>query len=366
MKKLVSALLLLALAPGCSMLLPQGNEPPKAYIDGVTPGEAVEGETVRFIGHGTDADGQVVGYRWRSDKDGQFGTAAEVETSSLSAGSHSIYFSVQDNSDVWSAETRASVTISAPQAAPPRVDLFDSSAVSVSAGASVTLSWKVANAASVSIDQGIGLVAPEGSIAVTPATTATYTLTATGGGAIATAALTIAVVDTGREVALEADIELTGFVRSLGIYVPGAVYVGDDSSDRGIQGFFTFDISRIPDDATVTRVTIDMSDYEVPHGAPLPELGCLTAYVHKYSTLYGQYRTGDDLPSPIGEWCEVDDLDEPWESSQLQDAVQSRVGESRFQFRLQFAEGETDGDHGNDMLYWPEQGLPTLIVEYFT
>ena len=348
------------------MLLPQGNQPPKAYIDGITPGEAVEGQTVRFIGHGTDSDGQVVGYRWRSDKDGQFGTAAEVETSSLSAGSHTIYFSVQDNSDAWSAEARANVTIAAASVAPPRIDLFDASLMSVPAGDSVTLSWKVANATKVAIDQGIGEVALQGSALVAPTSTTTYTLTATGGGAVATAALTIAVERSTRKATIQADVEMTGFVRSLGIYVPGAVYVGDDSSDRGIQGFVTFDISRIPEDATITRVTVDLSDYEVPHGAPIPDLGCLTAYVHNYSTLYGQYRNSDDLPSHIGEWCDVDDLDEPWESSQLQDAVESRLGESRFQFRLQFAEGETDGDHGNDMLYWPGEGLPTLTVEYYT
>jgi hypothetical protein len=366
MKKIVPLLLILVLLPGCSLIRSGANQPPTAYIDGINPGEVAAGEAVRFIGHGTDADGKVVGYRWRSDLDGQFGTAAEVETSSLSSGSHTIYFSVQDNNGAWSQETRATVTIVAATAVSPRIDLYDASPVSVPAGGSVTLSWKVANATKVSIDQGIGEVALQGSTLVTPTSTTTYTLTATGGGIVATGAVTVVVEHAASAVVLTADVEMTGFVRSLGIYVPGAVYVGDDSSDRGIQGFITFDISAIPDDAEVTRVTIDMSGYQVPHGSPLPDLGCLTAYVHSYSTLYGQYRTSDDLPSPIGEWCFVDDLDEPWESSGLRDAVQSHIDETRFQFRLQFAEGETDGDHGNDMLYWPEGGLPTLTVEYYT
>jgi phospholipase C len=58
----------------------------------------------------------------------------------------------------------------------------------VSAGQSATLSWNSANAASLSIDQGVGAVSgPSGSITVDPAATTTYTITATNGTATATA-----------------------------------------------------------------------------------------------------------------------------------------------------------------------------------
>ena len=85
----------LALLPGCSLLPASANQPPTAYIDSITPAEATPGQTVKLTGHGTDADGQVVGYRWRSDRDGDLGRTATVETTSLSAGNHIIYFSVQ-------------------------------------------------------------------------------------------------------------------------------------------------------------------------------------------------------------------------------------------------------------------------------
>jgi phospholipase C len=61
----------------------------------------------------------------------------------------------------------------------------------ISAGQSATLAWTSNNAASVSIDQGIGPQAPSGSVTVSPAATTTYTITATNGAAVATAQATV-------------------------------------------------------------------------------------------------------------------------------------------------------------------------------
>lgn len=100
MKKVVLVLLLVSLvAVGC---FTAENQPPTAYIDSISPGGAMEGQAMTFTGHGTDADGTVVAWRWSSSIDGQIGTAASFTTSSLSAGNHTISFKVQDNSDEWS------------------------------------------------------------------------------------------------------------------------------------------------------------------------------------------------------------------------------------------------------------------------
>ncbi|HET8645498.1 MAG TPA: hypothetical protein VFO85_08435 [Vicinamibacteria bacterium] len=56
-----------------------------------------------------------------------------------------------------------------------------------------TLLWSVEGAESVSIDQGIGEVEPQGTLQVTPGTTTTYTLTAAGGTSTATATVRIMV-----------------------------------------------------------------------------------------------------------------------------------------------------------------------------
>ena len=58
---------------------------------------------------------------------------------------------------------------------------------------SPTLSWSTTNATSASIDQGIGAVAPSGSLTVSPGTTTTYTITATGSPTAATKSATLTV-----------------------------------------------------------------------------------------------------------------------------------------------------------------------------
>ena len=104
---LLSLLLIMAIAiAGCA-----GNKAPTAYIDSIVPPEPTQGEGVTFTGHGTDSDGTVVAYRWTSSIDGEIGTSASFTTSSLSVGSHTISFRVQDNNDAWSENVTANVTV---------------------------------------------------------------------------------------------------------------------------------------------------------------------------------------------------------------------------------------------------------------
>lgn len=70
----------------------------------------------------------------------------------------------------------------APPAGIPVIASFTASPTGIAAGESATLSWNVTNATSVSIDNGVGTVAASGTRMVTPAATATYTLTAVGTG----------------------------------------------------------------------------------------------------------------------------------------------------------------------------------------
>lgn len=102
-----------------SILAPSGTsqpstQAPTAYIDSILPSPATQGETVSFDGHGNDPDGSVVGYNWRSSVDGQLSTSASFSTSSLSAGTHTIYFKVEDNDRLWSPEVNKTITINAP------------------------------------------------------------------------------------------------------------------------------------------------------------------------------------------------------------------------------------------------------------
>ncbi|MDH5448567.1 MAG: hypothetical protein OEY24_02240 [Candidatus Bathyarchaeota archaeon] len=87
------------------------NQPPKAYIDSITPNPSTEGETVSFVGHGSDSDGSVTAYEWRSSINGILSTAASFNTETLSVGTHTIYFAVKDNDYTWSEEVMAVVTV---------------------------------------------------------------------------------------------------------------------------------------------------------------------------------------------------------------------------------------------------------------
>ncbi len=193
MKVVLVLVLVLLVLPGCDYLLLRTNQPPKAYIDDISPTEATEGETISFRGHGTDMDGDVVAYRWRSSLDGQLSTLPDFEAADLSPGSHVIYFMVQDNNGTWSAEVRSTVTVEAGPVQPARISSFTASEMNIVAGEETTLSWNVSNAAEISLDQGIGDVQAVASVDVSPEETTTYTLRAEGGGAVAVGKITVTV-----------------------------------------------------------------------------------------------------------------------------------------------------------------------------
>ena len=442
----------LGLVPGCEYIMSPTNQPPKAYINEIAPSPSVQGEAVRFSGYGTDVDGQVVAYRWRSDRDGQLSTAKEFETVSLSVGEHTVTFVVQDNNDAWSTEATMVIKVVAGAAAPARINKFVASPPTITPGETVTLSWDVSNAPAVTIDQGVGTKPPVGSTTVSPAGSTTYRLTADGGGSTATASVTVTVQQPELEivffnaepdevpsgdvsrltwktigatevkilpvigvVAAEGQINVTvtgesthtfvliatdgddtvvaevdiqsylmtptlhtltvdtvlnesGYVRSTGVPWANYIYVGDDNNDVGIQGFVSFDISEIPDDAVIVNVTVDLSVHESTYGTPFDDLGCLRAYVHNYGTLDGGDYYNGSATGSIGRWCNQSEMDTKngGLTSGFKEALQHRVGHDRFQIRLQFTDSVSDGDGKNDLVRWFASALPSMTVRYYS
>jgi N-acetylneuraminic acid mutarotase len=100
------------------IVLPQ-NVPSTAYIDSITPDPATVNDSIMFVGHGIDPDGSIIGYEWRSSINGVINTSATFNITTLSNGTHTIYFSVQDNSGAWSPEVTATVTVNKPLADDP-------------------------------------------------------------------------------------------------------------------------------------------------------------------------------------------------------------------------------------------------------
>jgi hypothetical protein len=169
-----------------------GVKQPVAYIDSISPSTAFTGDAVTFTGHGTDADGQIIGYEWRSDIDGTLSTVAGFTTSSLSPGTHTITFRVLDNQSLWSMEKSSTVTIKQ-KIALPVIESFVAVPGSIVLGGSTELQWNVTGADTVTINNGIGEVVASGSIIQYPQTNISYTLTAAndGGSVIATTSITV-------------------------------------------------------------------------------------------------------------------------------------------------------------------------------
>jgi predicted transcriptional regulator len=87
------------------------NQPPTATIDSITPNPAISGQSVTFTGYGTDLDGNITAYNWRSSIDGQLSISASFSISTLSVGTHTIYFKVRDNNGAWSDEVTETLVI---------------------------------------------------------------------------------------------------------------------------------------------------------------------------------------------------------------------------------------------------------------
>ena len=91
---------------------------------------------------------------------------------------------------------RATVTVTAAIPAPV-ISSFTANPPAISPGGTATLSWTVAIATSLQIDNGVGDVTGTTTTTVTPAASTIYTLRATGAGGLVTATTTVSLVAAG-------------------------------------------------------------------------------------------------------------------------------------------------------------------------
>jgi hypothetical protein len=99
------------------------NAAPTAKINSINPTSATKGTSVYFSGSGTDTDGTIAAYKWRSSISGQISTSASFSSSTLDAGTHTIYLSVKDNDGAWSNEVSSTLTISGATTSTPTTSL---------------------------------------------------------------------------------------------------------------------------------------------------------------------------------------------------------------------------------------------------
>ena len=89
------------------------NEAPTANIVSIIPNPSLQGDEVTLTGSGTDPDGTIEAYSWESTFDGILEGAAEIKTKTLSVGTHTIIFKVQDDDGVWSEAVSRDVVVNA-------------------------------------------------------------------------------------------------------------------------------------------------------------------------------------------------------------------------------------------------------------
>ncbi|MFQ5812688.1 MAG: PKD domain-containing protein [Anaerolineae bacterium] len=154
-----------------------------------------------------------------------------------------------------------------------------------------------------------------------------------------------------------------GHVRSDGTVNPYP-NVGDTEGNVGAQAFLSFDISGISADSTILGVKVDFSHYDTL-GDPFGSLGdgCLRAYSHDYGALDTKDYFGGTPLGAIIRWCSTSELSTPHDDPDVASALQAKLGNPRFQMRLQFKSPETDGDKVADMVRF---GAVRLTVTYQT
>jgi hypothetical protein len=150
----------------------------------------------------------------------------------------------------------------------------------------------------------------------------------------------------------------------------GSVYgelpdVGDTSGNEGSQAFISFDISAIPTDAIITEVKVDFSAYDI-QGDPFGSLNCLRMYAQNYQPIdNGDYTAPGAVNALVG-WCNSSQLGTITVENHVKDQLQTELGSTRLQFRLQFSDKHHDGDNHTDVVRFSNDNVDfiKLIVSY--
>lgn len=344
MKKVAVAILIMAvLLTGCVRTTVNTKLPPLAYIDSVSSSQIWAGETIGFSGHGVSSTGQVVAYNWRSNVNGDLSQLATFETSSLTAGTHTIWFKVQDNYGNWSQEISTNVNVLV-QGGPTRMTIknFSISPPAILQGEWTTLSWDVGGEGTVKILPDIGDVALSGSRSIRPSKDTVYKIYCSNNEGIVTTEAEVIVSSIPLYTLATYSIAAEdGTVRKDKV-VMEEVWVGENDLQVQMQGFLSFDISSLPANAIVKSVELDISDSNITN-SPFPYQGSLLLYNQQYGNIlkandymvivpagyvysYNYNFTASMLP------------DKPFTSPGLVATLQKQIdsGSKRYQLRLQF------------------------------
>ncbi|HDD60926.1 MAG: hypothetical protein DRI65_04025 [Chloroflexota bacterium] len=137
---------------------------------------------------------------------------------------------------------------------------------------------------------------------------------------------------------------------------------GDTGNDVGLQGFVTFDVSGIPNGATIKSARLVTISHDVL-GDPFGNLGCLRAYVDNYGSVGFEDFSPVGVTGALVRFCseaELADSNIQKMSSSGIAGIQNALASDDFQIRLQYKDIHTNGDSIADVF----RGSLKIIVTY--
>jgi hypothetical protein len=129
------------------------------------------------------------------------------------------------------------------------------------------------------------------------------------------------------------------------IGVGSGCYVGDTALNLGQQCFVTFDVSTIPDSATIERAELQFSSV-TKTGDPFGSLSDLNVYHHNYGDLdIGDWKVMGNMNDAIDTLHQESDFDHPRVlNTRGETGLQDSLASDRFQIRFHFVFSDGDGD----------------------
>ena len=140
----------------------------------------------------------------------------------------------------------------------------------------------------------------------------------------------------------------SGLVTSGGTVNVLTIAAGDSAGNEGVEAYLSFDMSGIPDNATIQSATLKLVGGGQVRGTPFATLGCLRAYVQNYGTLDAGDFVAPGATGAFAGWCNNAEVSAEYTNSSLANILQTAVGNPRFRFRLQFRDVLSDGNAAID------------------
>lgn len=136
--------------------------------------------------------------------------------------------------------------------------------------------------------------------------------------------------------------------------------IGDTSSNLGVNSFFKFDLSGIPDGATINTALIGLNGIS-NQGDPFGGLDCMRVYDGSYFPLDASDYKDHPNTGALARYCDVADLGVAAGNNSLVEAVQDALAADAVELIFVFNTIETDNDGVSDYLMID---TVSLIINY--